>query len=223
MFGDLELTRGVVIAAIGFANFLLLLFLLAVCWEVALICSVVGLATWLLARRDLRRIREGESPSAERGLILAGYVCGVTSTCLAVIAPLVVFTVALPHYAIWVWLGLIPLMFGGVLVALAVLLWKALQEKCPKCGVANRFGVAGRETIGRKKCFGLVTRRSNSIGLGVLSSGDRTSTLGTSGLTSWEERVPVIRTTYRLHWKCDHCGEKWTTREVEEAEDFDRP
>jgi hypothetical protein len=45
--------------------------------------------------------------------------------------------------------------------------------------------------------------------------------VSSSGGTSWQERVPVIRTTYGLRYRCRYCGERWEEERVEQVEDFD--
>jgi hypothetical protein len=40
---------------------------------------------------------------------------------------------------------------------------------------------------------------------------------------TWKERVPVIRTTYRVEYRGRFCGDEYWTEMVCEEEDFDRP
>lgn len=93
--------------------------------------------------------------------------------------------------------------------------------------------------LNQKKCYGLVTRSSSTFISGGGSTygggsvGDRATCGGqhysgssstswtASGNTTWEERAPVIRTTYQLQYLCQFCGEMWEEEKVEEFEDFD--
>jgi hypothetical protein len=51
---------------------------------------------------------------------------------------------------------------------------------------------------------------------------DATDSLSSS-TTSWEERVPVVITTYEMWYECKHCRAVWTEEKVEQVEDFDIP
>jgi hypothetical protein len=108
-----------------------------------------------------------------------------------------------------------------------------IRAACPQCRRWWARVFLGERLVERKKCFGLVTRRrytssSGSVslpgtswqpdGLGrQVDSGSSTS----SGTPSWQERVPVIRATYRVTYQCKHCAFRWSKLEVEQVEDFD--
>jgi hypothetical protein len=85
--------------------------------------------------------------------------------------------------------------------------------------------------IERRRCYGFVTRRAYSSSSGSIwggltgpgpsqhaSFGGSTSS---SGTTSWQERVPVIRVRRELLYSCKHCAARWSEVQVEEFEDFD--
>jgi hypothetical protein len=125
--------------------------------------------------------------------------------------------------------------FVGVTSALAVVVFLIIRTRsrgtvCPECGRmwARLFVV--RKVVEEKKCFGLVTRyaQTNSVGW---RSGTSHQTGGThstsyggpvfsSGATSWQERVPVIRTTYEEHYQCKYCVAEFVEERIKEVEDF---
>jgi hypothetical protein len=77
--------------------------------------------------------------------------------------------------------------------------------------------------VERKKCSGLVTRSAHTSTTSHLSGASHYSgSVHGSSYTSWQERVPVIRTTYQLKYRCKHCGWRWSEEQVEQVEDFDR-
>lgn len=120
--------------------------------------------------------------------------------------------------------------FGG-----SGIVFSGIYTWCPSCHRwwARRFL---RETVQEgKKCYGLVTRHADTSVWGSGSSSGTsyspgsmpvfTNQSGSSsahGSTSWKERVPVIRTTHLLHYKCNHCDHKWHVVKVKEVEDFER-
>jgi hypothetical protein len=46
--------------------------------------------------------------------------------------------------------------------------------------------------------------------------------ISTSGTTRWKERVPVIRSTYRVEYRCCYCGHMTEKVEEDQREDFSR-
>ena len=120
---------------------------------------------------------------------------------------------------------------GTGLIALSLIFFAAagivisgILTGCPNCHRwwASRFL---KETVDeRKRCYGLVTRRAWTSFWGssrISGSSDSVSSSG-SGTTTWQERVPVIRTTYWHHYKCNRCGHAWQVLKVREVEDFER-
>lgn len=116
-------------------------------------------------------------------------------------------------------------------------------DRCPSCGINEGPIYLRRIVQEKKKCYGLVTRVrnttsvgythstgryggdiSNSMGHRVGHSGGTVNTSGTtttSSTSTWEERVPVVRTTYLLFHRCKFCRAAWNTTHVDEVEDFD--
>jgi hypothetical protein len=122
---------------------------------------------------------------------------------------------------------------GGVCVILGVILIiTGTMTACPKCGKWWARVYLGRTTLEKKRCYGLVTRYAHSSSTGWISGTSRHSgsihdtshdgIVHSSGTTSWQERVPVIRTTYELHYECKYCQAHWTKVRVEQVEDFER-
>jgi hypothetical protein len=119
----------------------------------------------------------------------------------------------------------------GVIASL-VLLITGINSACPECKKWWARIYLERRILKRERCFGLVTRYaySSSTGsvsrtstqLGSIHQTNHGGTVHTSGTTDWQERVPVIRTTFELHYQCKYCEAKWTKVEAEEVEDFER-
>lgn len=105
------------------------------------------------------------------------------------------------------------------------------RSSCPDCGKWWARVVIGERVLDEKKCYGLVTRRAYSSSSGSISGSSHhwgqadyqniSGNTHSSGSTSWQERVPVIRTTYQLIYECKFCDARWTRERVEEVEDFD--
>jgi hypothetical protein len=117
-------------------------------------------------------------------------------------------------------LVLIGAMIGG-LIGLPV--WfSSIGTKCPECGKWWAKRLVKIETISRKKAFGLVTRTSHSHSTGRISgTSGHEGTTHSSGSTSWQERVPVLRTTDLMHYGCKYCHASWTELKDKETEDFE--
>jgi hypothetical protein len=132
----------------------------------------------------------------------------------------------------------VPLIAVGVLVLALVMIygivWLAtgLVRRCPMCGRWWAREYLGQQLIERKECYGLVTRTAHTSTSGSYSGSSTPSaslgseshhgTTSSSSTTRWKERVPVVRSTYNLHYRCTICNYRWTKRTVEEVEDFNR-
>jgi hypothetical protein len=117
--------------------------------------------------------------------------------------------------------GFIALVVGALFAV------SGATQACPSC---RRWWVrmnTGETILEQKKCYGLVTRTSYSSSWGSWSgTGSRSgrSYGGTSsryGTRSWQVRVPVVRTTYLVHYGCKYCDHRWDQTKVREVEDFD--
>jgi hypothetical protein len=125
------------------------------------------------------------------------------------------------------------LLFAACIAGLAWIadLLASAGSQCPECNKRWAKICSGREIVGEKKEFGLVTRHAVTNSTGWVSGtaynaggGQPTHYGGPihhSGTTSWQERVPVIRTTYLHHFRCRFCNHRWTILEVVTTEDFD--
>lgn len=115
--------------------------------------------------------------------------------------------------------------------AMAVIVGSALlgagtHRRCPHCKRWWARVRVGSRILEQKRCYGLVTRTARSSSSGSYYGNRRSSDGGTvfsSGATNWQERVPVIRTTYELQYECRYCQASWTRNVEKEVEDFDRP
>jgi hypothetical protein len=115
-------------------------------------------------------------------------------------------------------------LLGGALPLCGLLvLLTSIGTGCPKCGKWWAKVDAGTQVRERKKCYGLVTRYAHSSSSGYVSgtSGHQGAWVSGSGTTRWQERVPVIRTTCELHYRCRYCHHCWWKEKVEVVEDFD--
>ena len=87
--------------------------------------------------------------------------------------------------------------------------WPDSRPFCPCCR-RRRSGVrVERVAVGRRECYGLVTRDADFSRGGYVSAR--------------RERVPVVRTKYEVTYLCPSCGGEWSEEEVVEREDFNRP
>jgi hypothetical protein len=113
---------------------------------------------------------------------------------------------------------------AALVIGLVVII-AGLNSTCPVCGKWWASISVRRTVHDQRRCYGLVRRSAHSNSIGWIVGGGNGSsswtTVGTSA-TSWQERVPVVRTTYLLHHKCRDCESEWTTTEVREQEDFGR-
>ncbi len=90
-----------------------------------------------------------------------------------------------------------------------------LGPKCPYCGARGSTKHLYSETVGQKRGYGLVTRVDR-----VLTEGDEDSEDEVTEIER-KERVPVIRTSYKLTYQCIKCRTAWDENEEEEEEDFE--
>jgi hypothetical protein len=117
--------------------------------------------------------------------------------------------------------GFIALVVGAVIAI------SGATKACPSCRRWWATTIAGQTLLEQKKCYGLVTRTSHSSSYGSWSgTGSRSGRYygGSSsryGTRSWQVRVPVVRTTYLVHYGCKYCGYSWDRTKVQEVEDFD--
>ncbi len=169
------------------------------------------------------------SPEVKTGIVAFGITAGGAS-----LLGFIVLGVAAPKIALATLAILLCVLFVlgsvGGLIALIVSI-TGIGTECPECGKKWAKVIVRSKIVEQKKCYGLVSRSAYSRSSGSISgttshsgSVDHCSISGTthsSGSTSWEERVPVIRTTYLMYYKCKYCYAKWTEEKVKEVEDFD--
>jgi hypothetical protein len=128
---------------------------------------------------------------------------------------------------------------GACLLVAAIIIGLYVADDCRRgskaaCPTCKRWWARERENtvvLETKKCYGLVTRCRVTSTSGYYSgsgysssgrySGSQGGTVSGSSYSKWEERVPVIRTTYEHHFHCLFCGDCWPEEEVKEVEDFD--
>ena len=110
--------------------------------------------------------------------------------------------------------SIIILTMGILMVIISII---GYVKSCPTCGkwFAKKFD---KKTIVKKiKTYGLVTRTAttNKVNFGSTQSEN------ISYHTSWEERVPIIKTTYHSEFHCKYCYHTWVKASIVEKEDFD--
>jgi DNA-directed RNA polymerase subunit RPC12/RpoP len=122
-------------------------------------------------------------------------------------------------------------MFFGILIFIgiavgAVVLSIGISRSCPKCHKMWSKRFWQKKLIGRKRGWGLVTRRAKSSHTSYLPGQTTTSgyqpgqAIFGSGTTTWKERVPVIRELYRSYFFCASCQHRWEKETEIEYEDF---
>lgn len=99
-----------------------------------------------------------------------------------------------------------------------------LAYGCPKCRKLLYKQVVRKEVVERVKGYGYVTRYAKTIG-SVRIPGDarHSAHYATShGITSYDERVPMIYDKVCVYFNCRHCCYGWTSFEKESYEDLSR-
>jgi hypothetical protein len=112
---------------------------------------------------------------------------------------------------------------GVVVVVAGALIWLLVSwvDVCPHCGRWKAVRCFGRRILERKKCFGIVIRRGHSSTYGMIHTSKGGVPTSSQTSSQWEERVPVIRTTYEYKMRCRFCRMVWHEEDVAEVEDFE--
>lgn len=153
---------------------------------------------------------------------------------IALVSSAVCICIATPTLTAWasVVLGGFPLSIGIALgaVALGALAVTVLlvigvyccvaPPRCPKCGRRGGYRTVGSVIVAQQPGYGLVTRHARSTHFGDAFRGTDSIRTVSFGTTTYQERVPVVRTTYRVTFQCQHCSALLWHDRVEEAEDF---
>lgn len=114
--------------------------------------------------------------------------------------------------------------WGVGVIGVVAIVWLICScvNVCPRCRRWKAVRCVQRRVVERKRCYGIVTRRGQSTSHGVIFTNNGTTPTTSTQSSEWEERVPVIRTTFKCKMKCRFCHAKWFEEEVEEVEDFER-
>jgi hypothetical protein len=116
----------------------------------------------------------------------------------------------------------LPSMVGGIVSLVG------LSRRCPSCRRWWAKQHVGRTIVESRKAYGIVRRHGESHthghygGFGSHRTGSYTGSSSHRTYSSWEERVPVVRTTFLVNYQCRYCSFAWDKTEVEEHEDFER-
>jgi hypothetical protein len=181
-------------------------------------------------------VREPLEGDTREYRLLLGIAAGALLIGALVTAGITV-AIAVPEAAAIVFVAIATLLGFLVVAALiggliAAAIWISnIGSHCPECGKSWAKVLVREKITEQKKCYGLVTRSSYSSSSGWISGTSSYSgschhtshggTVHSSGSTSWQERVPIIRTTYMRYYQCKFCEASWTEEEEVEDEDFD--
>ncbi len=125
---------------------------------------------------------------------------------------------------LWYWLAALALITAVGFVALLAALIRARQfNVCEKCIEWQAMEQIGSQVTNVERCMGLVTRtvQRTTMGVVVTSSGQTARTV-TQGQEVRQERVPVIRTTTMLKFRCRFCCHCEEAPRISQEEDFSR-
>jgi hypothetical protein len=103
------------------------------------------------------------------------------------------------------------------------------NSRCPICKARRARGLVSTTVIDRERRYGLITRTAHTYGAAYYHpygagrpAGPHGGSTTIGSRTQWQDRVPVIRTTFRDEYVCRIRGCRWTESTVEEQEDFGR-
>ncbi|MBY0229290.1 MAG: hypothetical protein K2W96_08440 [Gemmataceae bacterium] len=110
------------------------------------------------------------------------------------------------------WRGLLASL-DAVLLLVVVGLVIDYCNRCPNraCREWGSVDLDRTETHSTERRYGLVTRTAQTQGGGQSAS------------TSWQERVPIVRTFHRHVYRCRKCGHETDKLTYSDEEDFQRP
>jgi hypothetical protein len=142
----------------------------------------------------------------------------------------------MPGLLLLVGVALTALTAVGAFVFLMISLPSYQKDGCPKCCRSGGVQLLRHFTLEEKKCDGLVTREAETNSAGWMSQTSWTAgdthhhghmtygggPVNMSGTTTWQERVPVVRTKRLSVYCCKYCLASWGHTSIDEVEDFDR-
>ncbi len=74
---DAEPDRGAVVLALGIISLALVLI-----WCASPLGAILGLTAWIMGRKDLRKMKNGQMDDQNRNMTQAGWICGILGTAL---------------------------------------------------------------------------------------------------------------------------------------------
>lgn len=108
---------------------------------------------------------------------------------------------------------------GAIGLILAIF---GIVTSCPKCKKWFARVQDNKLISNKEKKHGLVTRKAYTRTSGIITnSHGQIGNTYSSSETSWQERVPIVKITYKLHYHCKFCTHKWIGTKEVEFEDFD--
>lgn len=163
------------------------------------------------------------SPESKTGILAFGITIGGFVVVAAVVLAMSDASGAMGVGLLCLFVVLTPIALFLGLAALISYVARNAQTPCPECGERGTMVFVKKTVIEQKKCYGLVTRYSSTISTGDITGPDHgpAGQIVTAGSTEWQERVPVIRTTYLLYFQCRECQALQTEENVVEVEDFE--
>lgn len=94
------------------------------------------------------------------------------------------------------------------------------SPKCSFCSTKGEVVYLGWQKAKVERGFGIVVRQETNT---IKKRDVRGRRYTQNAVTNRQERVPVIRTTYRYHYECRACRNTWANDKVVEEEDFSPP
>jgi len=94
------------------------------------------------------------------------------------------------------------------------------SPKCSFCSTKGEIVYLGWQKIKVEHGFGVVVRQQTST---VSKRDVRGRRYTENAVTKRQERVPVVRTTFRYHYECGSCRNAWANDKIVEEEDFSPP
>lgn len=87
---DAEPDRGTVVLSMGIISlFGLFVWCIPIIGVVLVpVCAILGLVAWIMGQSDLRKMKRGQMDDQNRGMTLAGWICGILGTSLNCLAML---------------------------------------------------------------------------------------------------------------------------------------
>lgn len=91
------------------------------------------------------------------------------------------------------------------------------SPKCSLCKTKGEIVYVGWQQVASERAYGMVTRQETQE---IRKRDTRGRAYTQQSVSSRQERVPVVRTTFRYHYRCGACKGTWYRDTVTQQEDF---